>query len=86
MEQRISEIYKLADAYTVVEKFKGSTLKGKEYEPLFTYFSHLKGTKAFHIYNGTFVTTDQGTGVVHQAPYFGEVLIYLIKHIESIIL
>lgn len=74
MEQRLTQLYKTNDAYTIVEKFKGSALKNKEYEPLFPYFSYLKGTKAFHIYNGTFVTTDQGTGVVHQAPYFGEAI------------
>jgi isoleucyl-tRNA synthetase len=49
-------------------------LKGLEYKPVFPYFEHLRETtKAFHVVMGEFITTEQGTGVVHQAPYFGEV-------------
>jgi isoleucyl-tRNA synthetase len=74
MELRLSELYKKSDEYRVLRKFKGVELKGKTYEPLFPYFAHLKKEiGAFRVLTGTFVTTDQGTGVVHQAPYFGEV-------------
>lgn len=49
---------------------KGSDLAGLEYEPLFDYF---KGHKnAFRILEADFVTTEDGTGVVHIAPGFGE--------------
>lgn len=49
-------------------------LEGKTYQPLFPYFADLKSKLgAFRVLAATFVTTDQGTGVVHQAPYFGEV-------------
>ena len=34
-------------------------------------------TGAFRVVTGTYVTTDVGTGVVHQAPYFGEVRLSL---------
>lgn len=53
-------------------------MHGKHYKPLFPYFKHLKqsgASGAFRITCGTYVTTDSGTGVVHQAPFFGEVLL-----------
>lgn len=53
-------------------KFKGSELKGKTYKPLFPYFSHMKETGAFRVCTDSYVTDDSGTGVVHQAPAFGE--------------
>lgn len=66
--------------YEILDRFKGETLKGKKYQPLFPYFTYIREERenAFRILTGTFVTTDQGTGVVHQAPYFGEVLVYFI--------
>lgn len=80
MEQRLTELYKIPDMYTVLEKFTGKDLKGKSYTPLFDYFANLKTGNAniFTVLNNTFVTIDQGTGVVHQAPYFGEVIIIII--------
>lgn len=49
-------------------------MEGKKYQPLFPYFAYMREERdAFRVITGTFVTTDQGTGVVHQAPYFGEV-------------
>ena len=77
LECLLKSLYKKPADYTVVEKFKGSTLKGKQYIPPFTYFEHLDTGKFFHVLTGTFVTTDQGTGIVHQAPYFGEVSLTL---------
>ncbi|KAG4067135.1 hypothetical protein HA402_000126 [Bradysia odoriphaga] len=52
----------------------GKTLKGLKYEPLFDYFAPLfKNNPAVHrIVCDNYVTEDSGTGVVHQAPYFGE--------------
>ena len=38
MEARLPHLYKAAAEYEVREKFKGSTLKGKKYTPLFQYF------------------------------------------------
>ncbi len=49
----------------------GKTLAGKAYKPLFPYFVE-RYPKAFHIVTGDFVTTEDGTGVVHIAPGFGE--------------
>eukprot|EP01104_Vermistella_antarctica_P000774 TRINITY_DN10893_c0_g1_i1.p1 TRINITY_DN10893_c0_g1~~TRINITY_DN10893_c0_g1_i1.p1 ORF type:complete len:1098 (+),score=337.49 TRINITY_DN10893_c0_g1_i1:35-3295(+) len=61
-----------APAYEVVETFKGSTLEGKKYVPLFDYYKEEFGKTAFRVVTDTFVTSDAGTGVVHQAPGFGE--------------
>ncbi len=49
---------------------KGAELVGRNYEPLFDYF---KGTEnAFKVISGEFVSTEDGTGIVHIAPGFGE--------------
>jgi isoleucyl-tRNA synthetase len=66
------ESYSKKRTFTIVEEFKGSTLKGKRYEPLFDYFSDLEQKGAFQILNDDYVTTDAGTGIVHTAPAFGE--------------
>lgn len=55
----------------IIEKFFGKDLIGKTYEPLMPYFENLKG--AFRILGGDFVTTEDGTGIVHMAPAFGEI-------------
>jgi isoleucyl-tRNA synthetase len=55
----------------VVESFTGEELANKKlsYEPLFPYF---KDDKAFFIITADFVSTEDGTGIVHMAPAFGE--------------
>uniref|UniRef100_A0A915BL74 Isoleucine--tRNA ligase, cytoplasmic n=2 Tax=Parascaris univalens TaxID=6257 RepID=A0A915BL74_PARUN len=74
MEERLCELYKNEDAYEILERYRGEALKGKTYQALFPYFADLKKKiGAFRVLTANFVTTDQGTGVVHQAPYFGEV-------------
>ena len=45
---------------------------GRTYAPLFDYFEDLRDEGAFQILADDYVTTDSGTGVVHQAPAFGE--------------
>jgi isoleucyl-tRNA synthetase len=59
------------DSVTVLEKKLGKELIGLEYEPLFSYFSHLSAPHFSVIHSGH-VTTDSGTGIVHMAPAFGE--------------
>ena len=49
---------------------KGRDLEGLTYEPLFPYFANTKN--AFRVVSADFVTTNDGTGVVHIAPAFGE--------------
>ncbi|MEA1937351.1 MAG: class I tRNA ligase family protein, partial [Patescibacteria group bacterium] len=57
-------------------EFKGKELVGLEYEPLFDYYSKKEDLKnkenGWKIYAGDFVTTEEGTGVVHIAPAFGD--------------
>lgn len=54
-----------------VGTMKGKDLVGLAYEPLFPYFAHLKD-RCFRVIAGDFVSTEDGTGIVHIAPGFGE--------------
>lgn len=55
---------------TVVERFKGKELKGVQYQPLFTFLPTEK--PAHYVILGEFVTTEDGSGLVHIAPAFGQ--------------
>uniref|UniRef100_A0A4W6DVU7 Isoleucine--tRNA ligase, cytoplasmic n=1 Tax=Lates calcarifer TaxID=8187 RepID=A0A4W6DVU7_LATCA len=54
-----------------VFRFPGKTLKGKKYKPLFQYFAKCGEKGAFQVVTDNYVKEEEGTGVVHQAPYFG---------------
>lgn len=61
----------------IVERLKGSDLAGIRYAPMFPYFegrddSQAPGPNAFQILTADYVTTEDGTGLVHLAPAFGE--------------
>ena len=84
-ESRLSSYYKNAEDYQIIWKHFGKEFIGAEYEPLFPYFAHLKdaaecekesGQKcergAFRMFNADYVSTEDGTGIVHIAPAFGE--------------
>lgn len=67
--ERLAET--LADLpYKEITTLPGEELEGRLYEPLFPYFSHTEN--AFRIVEADFVTTEDGTGVVHVAPAYGE--------------
>lgn len=55
--------------YEIIERFKGSDLIGKEFEPHFDFFEREKGKRAFVVVGGDFVTSDEGTGIVTIAAY-----------------
>ena len=55
-----------------VGSMKGDDLIGLSYEPMFPYFKHLKEKGCFKVLSGEFVSTEDGTGVVHIAPGFGQ--------------
>ena len=57
---------------TKVGSLKGADLIGMCYEPMFPYFKNLKEKGAFKVLSGEFVSTEDGTGVVHIAPGFGQ--------------
>jgi isoleucyl-tRNA synthetase len=61
-----------AELYTVVDRMKGSDLVGMRYVPLFNYFRDTLGESAFRVVSDNYVTEEGGTGIVHQAPAFGE--------------
>lgn len=54
--------------YSVIKKVKGTELVGKRYEPLF----ENRGPKAHRVLHADFVSTGDGTGLVHEAPAYGE--------------
>ena len=54
----------------VLERMQGQALVGKEYERLFDY--HQVDRRAFYVIPADFVTTEDGTGIVHIAPAYGE--------------
>jgi len=60
------------EEYEIVERFPGSELVGRRYEPLYDYFTDRDGADGcWRVLEGDFVTTEEGTGVVHLAPAFG---------------
>ncbi len=74
-KNRLNEVFK-NEHYEIVAEFKGKDLIGKKYKPLFDYYYDDKNLEnkenGWKIYGADFVTTDEGTGIVHIAPAFGE--------------
>lgn len=58
--------------HKIIRELKGSELKGLEYVPLFEYFKSFQESGAFRVLTDNYVSAESGTGIVHQAPYFGE--------------
>lgn len=60
----------------VLETIKGKKLVGQSYKPLFDYYAHdetlANKAKGWKVYAGDFVLSEEGTGIVHIAPAFGE--------------
>ncbi|MEK7138367.1 MAG: class I tRNA ligase family protein, partial [Patescibacteria group bacterium] len=61
----------LGEDAQIEKEIPGSELVGLEYEPLFD-VSEFKSDKSYKVYPADFVTTADGTGVVHIAPMYGE--------------
>ena len=74
-KERLTEVMK-GKEYQVVSELKGFDLLGKAYKPLFNYYASdaklANRENGWQIYAGDFVTTTDGTGIVHVAPAFGE--------------
>jgi isoleucyl-tRNA synthetase len=68
-EQRTGTLLK-GQEYEILDGFSGKDLEGIEYDPLFDYANPDK--KAWYVVLADFVTMDEGTGIVHIAPAFGE--------------
>jgi isoleucyl-tRNA synthetase len=67
---RVETYKKILKKAEVLETIKGSQLVGLQYKPLFPYFADT--ANGFKVYPADFVTTEDGTGIVHCAPAFGE--------------
>jgi len=68
---RLGSYYKNESDYEIIWEKKGSELVGLKYEPIFDYFVG-ENDKFFQITTAEYVSTEDGTGVVHIAPAFGE--------------
>lgn len=74
-ESRLVQLYKnpkKKKGFEILRKVKGEELVGLRYEPLFQYFVPEFGERAFRVLADEYVTDSDGTGIVHQAPAFGE--------------
>lgn len=72
-------VSKLGDGYEIIAEHKGSEMVGMKYESLYPFMTNLMPTdqrekleNAFQIYAADFVTTTDGTGIVHIAPMYGQ--------------
>jgi len=74
-KDRLKEIFP-EEKYIIVEEMRGIKLVGKSYKPLFDTYANNENLEnhknGWKIYAGDFVTTEEGTGIVHIAPAFGE--------------
>lgn len=61
----------LKDDFKILEEFKGKKLEGKRYKPLYE-FVKIDRSRAFYVTLADFVSLEEGTGIVHIAPAFGE--------------
>ena len=60
------------DSPSIIKECKGEELAGVQYEPLFEYFADKKEEGAFRVVTADYVGEDEGVGIVHTAPAFGE--------------
>jgi isoleucyl-tRNA synthetase len=70
-KDRIAAYYKDPSQYSVEKELSGTDLEGLRYAPLFDYFAGVSD-KFFTVTCADFVSTEDGTGIVHIAPAFGE--------------
>ena len=62
----------IKEDYEVLDEFKGESLIGRKYQPLYDFFVGEEGTEdAWRIVPADYVSTEDGTGLVHTAPAFG---------------
>lgn len=69
-QARLAAYYKKESEYRIVEAFKGDAMSGWTYEPLFPYYRD--HANSFRVLTDAFVSTEDGTGIVHMAPAYGE--------------
>lgn len=62
--------------FSIISTFPGKDLEGKKYQPLFPYFASRANQGAFRVILEEGIALDEGTGLVHSAPAFGEMDFY----------
>lgn len=67
---RVGAYYKSEGEYEVLKAYKGEELAGLNYEPIFDFFAD--NDHSFQVLVDDFVSTEDGTGIVHMAPAYGE--------------
>ncbi|MEK7591329.1 MAG: class I tRNA ligase family protein [Patescibacteria group bacterium] len=71
-KERLEDVFKGKEC-TMISEMDGASLVGEKYLPLFPCFAEQYKKQAFHVVDGSsFVTTEDGTGIVHIAPGYGE--------------
>ena len=71
-EHYAQDLLKDSENFESISKLKGSDLVGKKYLPIFDFFQDHEKFGGFSILEDDYVTPENGTGIVHQAPAFGE--------------
>ncbi|SDL55571.1 isoleucine--tRNA ligase [Halarsenatibacter silvermanii] len=69
-KDRAEEVF--VEDYEIVERVKGEELEGIEYEQIMPFVEVKSDKDAFYVTLGDYVTAEEGTGIVHSAPAFGE--------------
>jgi isoleucyl-tRNA synthetase len=72
-KERLGAYFKDPLHYEVLETMLGKQLYGKHYQPIFPYFALKAQQKAFRVLLEESISTEEGTGIVHAAPAFGEI-------------
>ncbi|MBF8262892.1 MAG: ileS [Parachlamydiales bacterium] len=78
-QSRLAAHFKPDESVEVVEHFTGDQLKDFRYQPLFPFFANRANEGAFRVLLEDSVSTEEGTGIVHSAPAFGEVDFFVCK-------
>ena len=71
-KSRMTTYFKDRESYEILSIFKGEKLRDLAYEPIFDYFVEGASDNAFTVLIDEFVGEEDGTGIVHAAPAFGE--------------
>lgn len=71
-QARLDAVMRPVKDFEVLETVKGRALSNAAYQPLFSYFDDYRAKGAFKVITADFVSTEDGTGIVHIAPGFGE--------------
>ena len=74
--EQLAHYFPDEENYTVLETLKGRDLENTRYQPMFSYFQDHAENGAFRVILEPEVATDEGTGIVHSAPAFGELDFY----------